>query len=242
MSVTRIIPEFLEKFVIVCIFFVCVQSFFSSTDAVQTAPRQLVAHQIVHDPQDWSQLGSSLVQASIKGPTSEGLSRNMQRQFFVCKNTVQPCWWFPHMCDRWSKLPWKFPLFRDGHQPNRRFVDKKVLRIPITGKMTIPNIRSWGGGTYVIWVISGNIFAICSKQKLRSGANSSTSSWAIGKSLSVNSSSLTFGKRTWAMTISICFLVFSPAGFISTWILGGMYPVRDIVETLNRYFEVEWKP
>ena len=41
-----------EKFVIVCIFFVCVQSLFSSTDAVQTAPRQLVAHQIVHDPQN----------------------------------------------------------------------------------------------------------------------------------------------------------------------------------------------
>ena len=140
MSITRIIPEFLEKFVIVCIFFVCVQSFFSSTDAVQTAPRQLEQPNRARSPRlisAWKFPGPSINKRSNKRRTVQKHAKTL----FVCKNTVQPCWWFPHMCEDCLNSHENSPCFGMVINPTEGLCIP-ILGIPITGKMTIPNIRS----------------------------------------------------------------------------------------------------
>ncbi len=41
----------------------------------------------------------------------------------------------------------KLPLFGDGHQPNSRGL-LPIIRIPIKGGMTIPNIATFDHGTF----------------------------------------------------------------------------------------------
>ncbi len=41
-----------------------------------------------------------------------------------------------------------FHIIGDGHQPNRIGVYIPIIRIPITGGMTIPNLATFDHGTY----------------------------------------------------------------------------------------------
>ena len=53
--------------------------------------------------------------------------------------------WF-HMCQGLKSH--YFHIIGDGHQPNSVGVYKPIIRIPIKGWMTIPNIATFDPGSY----------------------------------------------------------------------------------------------